>query len=600
MVSPLPTPRSLDRYLPLQVHLALIGICFVLLVHNYGINLLPYEQIEMQPPKIRPHAESSFTYTYNYSASFPDRDSSHMSRVRLSENGQMFLLRLTPPTEVLLVGGGRWSHLPGRILFTSLDNTDPRENGRRYIIHSPLLYHSHWGRTAAAGFAAAVAGLYWRTRGRQPAPALAAPAPQRVRWLIVLAAIVLVAGLYCNTGTLPPYANTYPPYVHPETGYLYNNDHPHFRALFDFVDGQPRETWNGAIMLRRILFPVLAWPAMKLWGFELGGTVTGLLLTVLAFMAVVELIRRQIGPRGAALAAGLLALYPGITYWSGLPYTHVLIIPLSLLLTFALRALQRTSGARFVLISLAMGLAYLGYDLLPYFVPAAALVLAVQRRWAAIVVSTLLQLGPLVLWLAALRLVFHQPVANSNSGSYAAVLSAYRHIRDIPSWWAEITHFPDVGLNVFFAANFIFLPALFLALLPLNAVTSRVRLAPEEGALLLAGLVLFLVNNLSPPYGGWSMRGTWIARLYQPLFPVLLLFIARWWQHCPPLGRARHLVTALVALTALGQGLVVFGPILNNPGGVSERAFYGFYNHTQAHFLYEYYLRQHGRRPFGF
>ena len=97
------------------------------------------------------------------------------------------------------------------------------------------------------------------------------------------------------------------------------------------------------------------------------------------------------------------------------------------------------------------------------------------------------------------------------------------------------------------------------------------------------------------------MRGTWIARLYQPVFPVLIIFIARWWQHLPE-GRPRLRVFAgaAVGLALLGNALVIFGPILNNPGRISEQAFYRFYNHTDVHWIYGDYLRDFGRRPLGF
>ncbi len=50
----------------------------------------------------------------------------------------------------------------------------------------------------------------------------------------------------------------------------------------------------------------------------------------------------------------------------------------------------------------------------------------------------------------------------------------------------------------------------------------------------------------------------------------------------------------------MGNALVVFGPILGNPLHVSQEAFYRFYDHTDAHFLYESNLESLGRRPIGF
>jgi hypothetical protein len=143
-----------------------------------------------------------------------------------------------------------------------------------------------------------------------------------------------------------------------------------------------------------------------------------------------------------------------------------------------------------------------------------------------------------------------------------------------------------------------------LAVVALNAVTSRIRLLPAETALLLAGLGVFLFNNLAPEYYGmaWVMRGMWIARLYQPVFPALVAFAARWWEHLPAsLDRPRRLLirTALTA-TFAGNALIVFGPILNNPFKISETAFCKFYNHSEHHWVYELWLKDSGRRPLGF
>jgi hypothetical protein len=114
---------------------------------------------------------------------------------------------------------------------------------------------------------------------------------------------------------------------------------------------------------------------------------------------------------------------------------------------------------------------------------------------------------------------------------------------------------------------------------------------------------LFLFNNLAPDYYGaaWVMRGTWISRIYQPIFPALVLFAARWWQHLPPLDWGRRALVWIVLGGALaGNALIVFGPILDNPLKVSETAFYRFYNHTDLHWVYEENLHGYGRRPLGF
>jgi len=417
-----------------------------------------------------------------------------------------------------------------------------------------------------------------------------------------VALLVFMAGLYCNTGTLTPYANTHFPQVDPNTGFLYNMDHPHYRVLFDFVNGAPREVWDHALLIRRILFTVLAWPFMQVAGFEIGGTIASLGLNAFAFIAVGRLIGRRFGQRAALFGAWLLALYPGAAYWAGLPYSYTLIFPGSLLLTFGIMELQEAPLKKICWLSMAMGVAYLGYDLHPIYIPATFLVLAWHRRFGAAALSCLLQLLPFVVWLAIVRYGLKQPLENSNSGVYSTILQSFLGLRHPAVWWASVGNFDDSGVDVFFGSNFIFLPALFLALLAINSFTSRIRFQPVEIALLATTAALFLFNNLAPTYsGGWNLRGTWMARMYQPAFPALILFAVRWWEHLPPLNRFRQTcIGAVCSAALLGNALIVFGPILDNPLHVSEFAFYRFYNHTDLHWIYQNNLHEFGRRPLGF
>jgi hypothetical protein len=62
----------------------------------------------------------------------------------------------------------------------------------------------------------------------------------------------------------------------------------------------------------------------------------------------------------------------------------------------------------------------------------------------------------------------------------------------------------------------------------------------------------------------------------------------------------KGLVMSLFALATAGDALIVFGPILGNPLGLSGYAYYRFYDHTDAHFVYAQNLRELGHRPIGF
>ena len=587
-----------------RVLLALLtAASFLLVFHNYGLDLLPDRRIRVDPAQITPYGDGkTFAYVVPFDASEPDRWPTMRSRVRFFEDATAYRLRLRVLDEVTVTGGDRFVHEPGRIVFSTLDNTDPRTNGHAYWISTPIWYTVATGDAAMLVFLACVVGWHLLCRGvaREPRP----HAPIRSwRGHFWGATALFLAGLYCNTGSLPPYAITSFPLVDPATGYTYNGDHVHFRVLFDFVNGANRSVWDHAILLRRILFPVLGWPMMRLFGFEVGGILTSLALSTAAFAASLSFLRRWIGENGAACAGWIMAVYPGAAYWAGLPYTYALIFPASLLLMLALVTLAESRDWRtLAMVSVGMGVAYLAYDLAITFLPAAFLVLCWRRRFGAAVVSTLIQIVPLALWLLALVRVFHQPLQNGNSGIYLSILSELTHPAGLEWWLSQAAHAPGYGSDIFFASNFIFIPALFLAVVALNPSTSRIRMHVAEAALLLSGLAFFAVLNLAPSdSGGWEMRGNWISRLYQPIFPALVLFISRWWQDLPPVPRAvRGFLAALLAGATLGDALIVFGPILNDPWHLSRDAFYRFYDHTDAHFVYDEHLATFGRRPLGF
>ena len=582
--------------------LTIAGVALLLIVNNYALEILPRGATDLLASEIeRESPAPAMAYVVPFEDSEADDIFGAHSRIEFHD-GNLILGGAHATLELVRANPGFWRHEDHRIIFSTYDGSDPRANGRSYWVTYPLLYGYRVGLIAILAFGLAVIGL-WFIKPPSGSPTAAAAAP-RGGWNFHFwtAMVVFLVGLYLNTGTLTPYANTTLPYVDPPTGYLYSPDQPHFRALFDFVDGREKSRWDGALLLRRILYNVYAYPFMKIGGFKVGGTIASIVLNLAAFALFVRSLRRSVGARGASLAAWLLALYPGAAYWVGLPYLYALIVPGSLLLMIALTEIAEKPGWRPVLLgSLALGLGNLGYEFFGYFLPATLLILAWQRRWTAAVVATVLQVAPLALWILILQHGFGQTIDNSNSGAFGAIASAYLHVRDYALWRAYAAPAFDIGWNVFFGANFIFLPMLFLLVVALNPVTSRVRAGQAEVALLAAGLALFLFNNLAPYYFGvWQLRGIWIARIYQPVLPALIVFCARWYERLPPLSRlARGAIAAALVLPLAGNALVVFGPILGNPLHLSEIAFYRFYDHAN-HANYAQNLKTHGRRPLGF
>lgn len=579
------------------------ALSFLLVVHNYALNLLPRLYLPIESADILPDSDGSdIAFVFPFTGSTPDGPYHARSRVIFYENDIPQPAHIAAAS-VRAVGRFNWAHEPGRIVFSSSNNTDPRINNCRYYVSYPILYQRWIGFTALALLVLSSVALY---RLHRPPTDVSSTVRGGSRFgspHLGAATLVFLGGLYFSTGTLAPYANTSLPYVDPQTGYLYNPDHVHFRAMFDFVDGADRSTWDGALFLRRILYNVIAYPFMKATPqWEIGGTLAAIALNLAGFLLFVRAVRRDIGPRGAIFAAWALAFYPGAAYWVGLPYSHVLIAPISLLLMLGLNWMWRDQSRwPLVAVSLELGVANLGYDFFVNFLPASLLLLLWQRRWVGAGVSLVLQLVPMALWLATLKYGFDQPMLNSNTGSFGAIAGSYLNIKDFPRWLTILAAAPEIGFDVFFGANFIFLPIAFTGILVLNGVTSRSQFHGPEIALLASGLAFYLFNNLAPDYvSTWQMRGPWISRLYQPIFPAMILFGARWWQELPACGRIlKATILAFLTVCSAGSSLVIFGSALNNPLRLAETAFYRFYDHAN-HVMFEVNLRNHGRRPLGF
>src|SRR5439155_26718917 len=193
----------------------------------------------------------------------------------------------------------------------------------------------------------------------------------------------VAVGVWFSSGTMAPYAVTLPrPLIIKPCNYLVNTDQPHFESTYLMLQGAPPQQWKYSVVLRRTLFPLLAYPLMKLWGFLVGGVIASLIIQVAVFASFVIWARRRIGPAAAWAAIPLLATYPGIYYWAGLPYCYAAIVPASLGATMLVYELQSADSYRRVgLLSLLLGILFLAYDLLPYFAPAAMLVLALRRKF---------------------------------------------------------------------------------------------------------------------------------------------------------------------------------------------------------------------------
>jgi hypothetical protein len=247
--------------------------------------------------------------------------------------------------------------------------------------------------------------------------------------------------------------------------------------------------------------------------------------------------------------------------------------------------------------ALIIGVLCLAYELVPFFGLALVFILIAKRNWIQSAVAALLLAAPSAMMAAILQ--HFAPLKNSNTATFGNILRAYLTLDDWPKYFSLLRRLPRDFVANFLFSNFLFIPVLFLSVVFLLKVKkSSSGLLRSEGALLVAALTLFLFNHLAPPYEGWQMRGEWIARLYQPVFVVFLVFIAR---NFAGLSDKVH----KLALTSLGLCLmlnatIVFGPIFGAPAMAAE--FYQrFYNHNQEMITdYPKNLQHFGRRPLGF
>lgn len=383
---------------------------------------------------------------------------------------------------------------------------------------------------------------------------------QRFWLLIAGATIAIMLGCWLCSGTVAPYG-TYA--VSPECGYRGNGDHVQFTAVFAMIDGEPPVVWGYSVVLRRVLHPLLAYPLMKTLGFDAGGLLFNILLHGAAMIGFALALRRFFDARAAVLACWLFATYPGYAYWAGLPYSYALIVPGSIACTIGLLWWHdRPSLARTAIAASIVGFVGTGYDLLPYFGGALLILIVLRRRWRDLPVA----LGVLLAWAMFISVgigaIYGFPARNNNTQTYGNIVDAWLHFwQHTDGWGSLLLGAPRVFISNFFFSAGIFLPILFLGIVA-HHLRYRVRpvIGPVALSILLATFGVWAFLNLAPPYGGlWQLRGTWIARLYQPWFVGILLVVAAASVALRETPRYKLLVGGVIACCLAGS-LAIAGP----------------------------------------
>lgn len=421
----------------------------------------------------------------------------------------------------------------------------------------------------------------------------------------VSAFVLLALLMWCSSGTLSGYAVSMDQPV--EVGrcnYLGNMDHPHFMAPFKAISGAPQSEWQSTIYLRRVAYPLFVFPFVTFFGTLRGGLIFNFLFTASAIAFFIEVMRARMGGQAAKRALWMLCTYPGITYWGGLPYCQASIVPVSLL-SFCVVAQAARLDQK--LVSALLGGALIGllssfYDVAVFFGPAYLFALALYRRWRALPLAMFGVAAGLFVPLLLVCQLFRISVANENTAIYGVVISSYLNNFSFTVLWSQaikaITEFPQI----FLASNFYVLPLATVLTTPLlfwkrrsDSETGSLTICPlltAAGMLLLAGLALFLFTHLAPPYEGWQMRGTWIARIYQPIFPALVVLTVYALEIWRPLFKSIALSTLLIPSI-----LISLTPLL----GLEQLyfTFHNFYQHGSIDSIGRN-IEKYGRRPLGF
>jgi hypothetical protein len=434
--------------------------------------------------------------------------------------------------------------------------------------------------------------------------------PSTVFWLNAILGTMAVFGtLYVSTGSLTPLNLFGNCLIREGIPFFTNCDHMIHQSIFDFLDGRAPAI---KMLLRRVLFPLICFPLMKCYGFAMGGLLGSFILNISASLLFSFYCLKRYGNTAAFIALWLIAFYPGMAYWGGLPYVYSFIVPGSLAMIVLLTEIELSpSQAKVAVLALLLGVLNLGYDFFVFIVPALAGVLFWQKRYKLLPLALLATIAPTLLWCAILSVTAgREAVSNANTTPYVNAVVAYTLLRDPAVLLANLQQLPGTLLTllrVFFYSTFYYLPTLFACTVIAFRPPLKMRFLKCEATLMLGALVLFLFLNCAPDLPNlkgldtdWQLKGDWIARIYMPVFVAYVSFIARAWSEIDKLNVVRQsFLYVITAGTILGNVLVCYGPLFNNPFSIASRVYHDFYMHAKEPMMQQS-LRVFGRKPIGF
>jgi hypothetical protein len=415
--------------------------------------------------------------------------------------------------------------------------------------------------------------------------------------------LLMLGQMYLNTGTLSGYAATLDkPALY--NGYYVNYDWPQYVFNYNFMMGKSALTWQGGAVLRRELLFIIGYPFYKMFGFYAGGMITIVLTLISTLFFFFRFVEKRFGENATKVAMVLLCTYTGIMYWIGSPFVHNLIVPICLWI-YMLMTMMRERGFRFNIAAVCIiGILFTGYDLIALFGPAILIFILFHRKFspgkrvllelvavAAFIIPQLL----IKWWLLAQG--GHMTQGNDNS--FSIIMNAYLNFfNEVDLWIQRVKLMPDTLVHSFFFSNFFVLPILFGVCWLFGRLVFKFRLNLVERCILFNIILLFIFNNAAPPYEGeWQMWGGWLARLYQSVFIVYLMFIIRLSAFIYSQYRFRILHTGIIGLAVTFNLVINLGGFFASP--LTSYVYACFYIHGSGDSMVKN-IKYYGARPLGF
>lgn len=423
-------------------------------------------------------------------------------------------------------------------------------------------------------------------------------------WPWVFLFLLLLVGLtWISSGTLSGYAAATRDPRLVECGYLTNPDHIEFEAQYKFFLDPFGPNWRYSQVMRRILYPAMAFPGMYLFGFFWGGFLLNLFVSAICFLFSALYFRKRHGDRAALGFLGLLCSFPAYHYYSGLPYGYAFIAPFCALtfIGFDWYFLKPTLR-RLTLLSLSVGILLLAYDLMgAVFLAGMYWLFWLKRKEVSLVswvLGPVLALLPIIVWTWVLQEVFDHPWRNAATGSYLGFIKVIFGLSEVPldwkQWGAQLAQAPRWFFDTVMYSHYVVLPLACIGIVIFQRLLfpkkgKHVLFEPAEQAMLFGGLAYWGLAHLSPPYGDFDVRGSHYPRYFEFYFMGWIGMLARAGAVQALLWRACQGVIALQVILLLSQ--LVAHPVIS-------KLHWRHFKHGDPH-TYRDHIQRFGARPIG-